>query len=307
LHRGTHYCTREHKHTEDMATVAGQPQAGPSSGASSASSTAQASAVSRSDSNPIRSDAPMTVVTRTTVATVAGVAAGAAYGVLKHQQPGQFALRQGVNAFAFAFPFFALREYAVGPAMAVITGTPFLDRTAAPSQIRSPRTHNLAASTVSGAIVGAGLATWVRGPKSLLPGMTTFGIICFGAQYLVNEAEILRIKLIAGYSGGGLQRLQEQARSETSTMADPRSILSSGGAAAAVPATSPSSAASEASSSSSWLSAMSPVRRVSDEEYAARLQAQQEAATARIAALKKEAAELEAQLADSSRAGTGTQ
>jgi len=145
------------------------------------------------------------------------------------------------------------------------------------------------------------------GPKSLLPGMTTFGIICFGAQYLVNEAEILRIKLIAGYSGGGLQRLQEQARSETSTMADPRSILSSGGAAAAVPATSPSSAASEASSSSSWLSAMSPVRRVSDEEYAARLQAQQEAATARIAALKKEAAELEAQLADSSRAGTGTQ
>ncbi|KAE8267938.1 hypothetical protein A4X09_0g4408 [Tilletia walkeri] len=252
----------------------------------------------------IPANAPTTVLSRTALVTLAGAAYGASYGVLKHQQPGAFAFRTSLNCFTFAFPFFALREYAIVPVVGVFQGRFRSKSPEASSHTVSLRTHNLLPSAIAGAVVGGGLSTWAHGPSSLPRGMSTFGIICLGLQYVGNELDIARIKVIARYaskatdppqlpvpstaksdavSSDGDLRFQQHASAVPNTVSGPATDSSS-------------SSSGEQSSVMSYLSSISPVRKVSDEEYAARLAAQKQQAEDRITALQRETKELEAEL-----------
>ncbi|KAK0557536.1 hypothetical protein OC844_005555 [Tilletia horrida] len=272
---------------------------------------------------PARSDLPSTVLRKTLLVTAGGVAFGASYGILKHNQPTQFAVRQGFNALIFALPFFTISEYAVRPTLDFLGGRAYTTGSAQGQQPRNLRTEYLGSSAIAGAITGAGVAAAVRGPRSIVPGMATFGVLCLTAQYIVNELDIARIKLIAGYAGG-LRDLPTRAvpespvKSSSSSQAGPTPTpispapASSSSSSSSSP--SPSAPASEtpgkdASSAWSFLSSIAPMRKVSDDEYAVRLAADLQAAEARLSALKREADELEAQLAHSHSqpaAGTGT-
>ncbi|CAD6889619.1 unnamed protein product [Tilletia controversa] len=277
------------------------------------------STASNGNTLPIAANAPTTVLSRTALVTLAGAAYGASYGVLKHHQPGAFAFRTGLNCFTFAFPFFALREYAVSPALGFFQGRIRSNAPQPPSNTLSLRTHNLAPSAISGAIVGGGLSTWAHGPNSLLRGMSTFGIVCLGLQYVANELGIARIKLIARYATKAtdpspVPAIPTSKPDTLSSDADRQQIQPFAASPTAAangaleshdnPSSSSPSSTEEPSVLMSYLSSISPVRKVSDEEYAARLAAQREQAESRVHAIQQEAAELEAELGQ--QAGEGT-
>ncbi|KAK0545978.1 hypothetical protein OC845_004833 [Tilletia horrida] len=219
---------------------------------------------------------PLRILTGTALAGLAGAAYGSSYGILKHQTPGRFAFQTSLNCLTFAFPFFALREYVITPAFQSLT--PKTQQHHHTSH--NLRTHNLAPSAVTGALVGGGLSVWARGSRHLLSGMSTFGLLCLSCQYIGNELRIARVKLVSHYSS---------------------QLNGTGPPAPTPPSTSPSTTHAQSDSppsSSIWskLSALSPVRKVSDEEYAQRLASQRTQAQDRISTLQRQAAELEAEL-----------
>ncbi|KAK0548870.1 hypothetical protein OC846_004321 [Tilletia horrida] len=221
---------------------------------------------------------PLRILTGTALAGLAGAAYGSSYGILKHQTPARFAFQTSLNCLTFAFPFFALREYVISPAFQSLTPKTQYHHTS-----HNLRTHNLAPSAVTGALVGGGLSVWARGSKHLLSGMSTFGLLCLSCQYIGNELRIARVKLVSHYSS------QLNGTAPPPAPTPPPSSSS--------PSTTDAQSDSPPSSSIwSKLSALSPVRKVSDEEYAQRLASQRTQAQDRISTLQRQAAELEAEL-----------
>jgi len=107
--------------------------------------------------------------------------------------------------------FFSLREYIVSPLL--VSGSPspqFVRRRRELEATQSGRnhepdtltwwemrTHKVPDTTISGAISGGLLNSWIRGRKGLLPGITTGGLVCATLQFAYNELDVTRIKYVS--------------------------------------------------------------------------------------------------------------
>ncbi len=148
----------------------------------------------------IESDAPIQVVKGSLLAALVGGVGGSIYGVLKGRQGAGTVLgtRMAFSSFAFAFPFFAVREYVFSPILnRTSSGPDPVNRHMRLRTVtRNRHTHNLLASGLAGAVVGAGAAGFTRGPAAIHKGVVTFGVACTGLQLAGNEARIVRDTLL---------------------------------------------------------------------------------------------------------------
>lgn len=164
----------------------------------------------------------------------------------------------------------------------------------------SMHTKNVGASAISGAIVGGGLSAYFRaylrlcsrcgnprqassslpfpplslsrlgGPQKLLPGLTTFAVLCTSMQLLGNELRVLRVHMLTERD-----EAPDAVGSATQTLPSLREAH-----AASLPVDAPPQPVeSAASTDSDWLGwigsylvSLSPVRKVSDGEYQEQLQ-----------------------------------
>jgi hypothetical protein len=70
-------------------------------------------------------------------------------------------------------------------------------RTNFPDHQPSLHTHNLLASTVSGAVAGGAMSAYFRGRQKLLAGARTWAVLAFGLQIVGNEVRVLRINTLS--------------------------------------------------------------------------------------------------------------
>lgn len=148
----------------------------------------------------LESDAPIQVVKGSLLSALAGGTCGSIYGVLKGRQGAGTVLgtRMAFSTFCFAFPFFAVREYILSPILKRTSSGPDpANRHMRLSAVAKNRhTHNLIASGLAGAVVGAGAAGFTRGPAAIHKGALTFGLACTGLQLVGNQARIVRDTII---------------------------------------------------------------------------------------------------------------
>ncbi|KAF8607327.1 hypothetical protein BDV93DRAFT_307447 [Ceratobasidium sp. AG-I] len=147
----------------------------------------------------------------------AGALGGAAYAFVKSQPPSLMGFAAGVNSGIAGLTFFALREYAISPALVLSLDTPQYARRRAELVIESPqhaqsdriaydstdelraiRQNKLLDTALSGALAGAGLNAWRRGPRAIIPGAITASLACALLQFAVNELSVQRIRYVAG-------------------------------------------------------------------------------------------------------------
>ncbi|KDN39620.1 hypothetical protein K437DRAFT_258990 [Tilletiaria anomala UBC 951] len=283
-----------------------------------ATSVKPGSAVNPDGSVDFGANAPLRVVKGSALASVAGFAAGSSTGVWRNQSGTLLGMRMGINCFTFAFPFFALREYVVGPALS--SADPYL-LTSLPANIahntsttaRSPRTrppdltHNALASTLSGSVVGAALAGWRRGCVSIPSGAIVFAALCAALQLSGNEARRIvwrwRAPMdLATPIGSALSRHDagDAPRVDVENFSNIESQVTPELSDQLRKAASDSPSESWLSRLKSGLSAASPVHKISDEEYEGRLRA-------RLVQVEAELKELDVELSSVDRFEWGQQ
>ncbi|CDW97922.1 hypothetical protein [Sporisorium scitamineum] len=223
----------------------------------------------------LESDAPIQVVKGSLLAALVGGISGSIYGVLRGRQGAGTVLgtRMAFSSFAFAFPFFAVREYVVSPVLNRTSSgpDPANRHMRLRTVVQNRHTHNVLASGLAGAVVGAGAAAFTRGPAAIHKGVVTFGVVCAGLQLMGNEARIVRDAII---------------RPSPRPVAVPVQGSSSDAAVSASQAAAPlvdiqpkaqpaqRSEDKEQQAKSGWLSKVKnamPIRSVSDEEYEVKL------------------------------------
>jgi hypothetical protein len=207
-----------------------------------------------------------------------------------------------VSVLSFASPSFstskadadfsellAIREYVVIPLLDQ-------DTTTAPSI----HTNNVLASAISGTVVGGAMSSYFRecypfarkdykklltleatgGPQKFVSGSTTFGILSTSLQLLGNELRVLRVQYLAGRDSAGkspdvsVDSPAPSLRNKTEKL--PQLPVDS--PPQPLPTTPKASSQTEQPSSwlqkaGSYLSALSPVRQISDEDYYEQLKA----------------------------------
>ncbi|KAF9447262.1 hypothetical protein P691DRAFT_654045, partial [Macrolepiota fuliginosa MF-IS2] len=187
------------------------------------------------------------------------------YGVLA----GAAALNSGITAAAF----FSLREFIVSPILVYTMPTEQYERrrrelgidTSSPEaenktsttpnpQLSSMRGRKVLDSAVSGAATGALLRGWKSGPRAVLPGAITVGTVCTLLQLGYNEFGIQRLKYVSR---------QHTSETDPQTTPIPQTII---------------------------LSLMG-VRKVSEDEYLARLRLQREHYLLKIKELERKVEE----------------
>ncbi|GAC76076.1 hypothetical protein PANT_19d00100 [Moesziomyces antarcticus T-34] len=247
----------------------------------------------------IESDAPIQVVKGSLLTALGGGLFGSAYGVLKGRQGAGTILgtRMAMSSFAFAFPFFAVREYVVSPVLNRTSSGPdpanrsMRLRTVAPNR----HTHNLLASGLAGAVVGAGAAAFTRGPRAIHKGVATFGLACTALQLVGNETRIVRDALL---------RPSPRPVPVAASPSSPDAAVSASQAVAPMADVQPTPSASEMQEakpqkSASWLSKVKnamPIRSVTDEEYEEKLNKRLTSVNQRMADVETEIREIEALL-----------
>ncbi|SPO23759.1 uncharacterized protein UTRI_03729_B [Ustilago trichophora] len=246
----------------------------------------------------LESDAPIQVVKGSLLAALAGGVGGSIYGVLRGRQGAGTVLgtRMAFSSFAFAFPFFAVREYVMSPVLNRTSSGP--DPANRHMRLRTVthnrHTHNLVASGLAGAVVGAGAAAFARGPQAIHKGLVTFGVACTGLQLAGNEARIVRDAMI---------------RPSPRALPVPEGLSSPNGGDAAVSASQAAAPlvdiepkaltqekAEQGKEGKSWLNKVKnvmPIRSVSDEEYEAKLKERLSGVNQRMADVEMEIREIE--------------
>ncbi|KIK90564.1 hypothetical protein PAXRUDRAFT_801276 [Paxillus rubicundulus Ve08.2h10] len=231
------------------------------------------------------------VLTSYSAASLCGLTAGL-YGAFKQRSPGKFFLLSAVNSGIAAATFFSIREYIVGPALALtLPGKQYrlsrhrlIHGDGGPTHDEPPlswadiRTSRLLDSGISGAFAGGILNTWKRGRRGLVPGLATGALVCFLLQWTSNEFDIVRIHYL---SQNSIVQNQHTAPSvgdaATSSLKIPRPSIPDLGVVDPV----------EVDSLTDRLLSMFG-RRVSDDEYLKRLKVQRDSHLRRIAELEEE-------------------
>ncbi|BGP16928.1 hypothetical protein JCM10213_007373 [Rhodosporidiobolus nylandii] len=187
--------------------------------------------------------APLNVVYGFTASTVLGAAAGATSGVLRNAPAIPAAFQTGVNTAAFSFTFFSIREYAVIPLLTTFSlhPSPLPSPTNEPPAASSPHTHNLLPTTIAGVFAGTAFS-YFRRPAT--PAATharaglTLALGCAVLQGIVNEGDVIRIKLLAW--GEERERAKREAASlPAPAPSSPSSSLPAPSSATASPAPAP--------------------------------------------------------------------
>ncbi|KAG8711620.1 hypothetical protein FRC08_015678 [Ceratobasidium sp. 394] len=159
-------------------------------------------------------NAAITVSLGTLCTSFAGALGGASYALVKSQPPSLMGFAAGVNSGIAGLTFFALREYAISPALVLSLDTSEYARRRAdlgilspfpsastlatpPDELRAIRQNRLLDTSISGALTGAGLNYWRRGARGIVPGATTAALVCTLLQYVVNELAVQRIRYVA--------------------------------------------------------------------------------------------------------------
>ncbi|KAG8743300.1 hypothetical protein FRC10_012263 [Ceratobasidium sp. 414] len=159
-------------------------------------------------------DAAITVSLGTLGASFAGALGGASYALVKSQPPSLMGFAAGVNSGLAGLTFFALREYAISPALVLSLDAPEYARRRAdlgipspfpsastpatsPDEFRAIRQNRLLDTAISGVVAGAGLNYWRRGARGIVPGATTAALVCTLLQYMANELAVQRIRYVA--------------------------------------------------------------------------------------------------------------
>ncbi|CUA68653.1 hypothetical protein RSOLAG22IIIB_08028 [Rhizoctonia solani] len=145
-----------------------------------------------------------------------GALSGATYALFKSQPPSLIGFATGINSGIAGLTFFAVREYAVSPALGLSLDTPQYARRRAELGITSNKfndlkyTHEphdqlalirqdrLLDTGVAGSIAGGGLNFWRGGARAIVPGALTASLVCVVVQAAVNELAVQRIRYVAG-------------------------------------------------------------------------------------------------------------
>ncbi|EST05224.1 hypothetical protein PSEUBRA_005490 [Kalmanozyma brasiliensis GHG001] len=230
----------------------------------------------------LESDAPIQVVKGSLLTALAGGVGGSIYGVLRGRQGAGTVLgtRMAFSSFAFAFPFFAVREYVMSPVLNRTSSGPDLkERTMRLRTVATNRhSDKVLASSLAGAVVGAGAAVLTRGVGAVHKGVVTFGVACAGLQFLGNEARIVR---------------------DTMIRPAPRQVAVPNGSDAAVAASqavAPIAEVKKDEGKTGWMGKVKnamPIRSVSDEEYESKLKERLSGVNQRMADVEMEIREIE--------------
>ncbi|KAJ9479417.1 hypothetical protein PHBOTO_002893 [Pseudozyma hubeiensis] len=243
----------------------------------------------------IESDAPVQVVKGSLLSALVGGVSGSIYGVLKGRRGAGTVLgtRMAFSTFAFAFPFFAVREYVMSPVLNRSSSgfDPANRHMRLRTVAKNRHTHNLLASGLAGAVVGAGAAAFTRGPAAIHKGIVTFGVACTGLQLAGNEARIVRDTMIrpAPRAVSVPESMTAQTDPSEPTVAAPQ--------AAETPIdVQPKQGQSEQGEKPSWLNKVKkamPIRSVSDQEYEDKLKQRLTSVNQRMADVEMEIREIE--------------
>ncbi|GAA5900221.1 hypothetical protein JCM8208_002055 [Rhodotorula glutinis] len=263
--------------------------------------------------------APLNIVYGTAASTTLGAAAGAATGVVRDQPAIPAAFRTAIRTGVFSFTFFSIREYAVIPLLTHLSLHPSplppsptsSSSSTPPAPPPNPHTANLVPTTLSALIAGTAFSAYQRPAPALLHARAglTLAIGCAVLQGIVNEADLIRIKmLLRGEEKARVRRFEDEVAGAGEGAAAPLALggapSRAGGAptaAGATPttpsvhtdlthqvATTPSLLASDPGRetfsersdrliSSAWAwtrakaSSLSPVTKLDEDEYARRL------------------------------------
>ncbi|GAA5931356.1 hypothetical protein JCM3775_005003 [Rhodotorula graminis] len=278
--------------------------------------------------------APLNIVYGTAASTTLGAAAGAATGVVRDQPAIPAAFRTAIRTGVFSFSFFSIREYALIPLLTHLSLHP---SPLPPSPSSSPappppnpHTANLVPTTLSALIAGTAFSAYQRPAPPLLHARAglTLALGCAALQCVVNEADLLRIKmLLRGEERARVRRFEEEVAGEgaaTISGAGPSSLPPPPGASPApaptpAPPSSPThpiasppshhiasdpgretfSERSDRLISSAWAwarlqaSRLSPVTQLDEDEYARRLRERLERVKRERERVREEREELE--------------
>ncbi|GAA5936507.1 uncharacterized protein JCM15063_001905 [Sporobolomyces koalae] len=260
--------------------------------------------------------APLKVVYSTVTFTGLGGVVGAATGVARGIEAIPASFRTALRTGVFSFTFFSLREYGCIPLLTHFNflPSPLLsaqDPSLAPP---SPHLHNFLPTTLSGILSGTIFSylsrpTSTRFPQHVRSG-TTLGIGCLVVQSLVNELDLVRIKLL---NRSEQQRASEPVPDSTTTSTkerlalEPRpSILSplppvapSDSSVFSDPTTLTFSERSDRMFANLWNRAkstaqrLSPLQKIDDGEFEDKLRATKDSTKEELEQVRREIAELE--------------
>ncbi|KAF5373728.1 hypothetical protein D9758_000727 [Tetrapyrgos nigripes] len=190
-----------------------------------------------------------------------------------------------INSGVSALTFFSIREYLVSPCFVYALPLAQYERRRAEARLKpgeeSPeltwnqiRTDRLLDSGTSGFATGGIIRGLAAGPRAILPGGFTAGVLCSVLQYMYNELKVARLI----YLSHELKNSPSRPTSNT-TDSQPRTVVVHNG----LP--------SPASPGKTWTSTLLEyigVKSISDEEYLKVLKSQRDGHLKRIVELEKE-------------------
>ncbi|SPC66008.1 uncharacterized protein UHOD_04628 [Ustilago sp. UG-2017b] len=247
----------------------------------------------------IESDAPVQVVKGSLLAALVGGVGGSIYGVLNGKQGAGTVLgtRMAFSSFAFAFPFFAVREYIVSPVLnRTSSGPDFANRHMRLRTVtKNKHMDKLLASGLAGAVVGAGAAAFTRGPQAIHKGLATLGVACMGLQLTGNELRVVRDAVIRPSPRGAPLAVPELMKASSTDAA-----VSASQAVAPMADVQPTPQVNQ-EGGKGWLEKVKgamPIRSVSDEEYEQKLKERLSGVNQRMADVETEIREIEGLIAE---------
>ncbi|GAA96054.1 uncharacterized protein L969DRAFT_17212 [Mixia osmundae IAM 14324] len=190
---------------------------------------------------------------------------GSAYGLLKGPSATAVGAPMAITTAGYALAFFSTRDLLLMPlrsSYSVPTST-------------SPHFEDVDLSAGAGLLAGSVFNGVARGPKRIVSGGLTTGLLCGLTQVIVNEAYLARLRYLSGKNGGNAM-----PTSASMSLRDPP----------------PASSISAQPSKRSKLASFYPIRRVSDDEYADKLREKLSKTNAQLADLDSQIAQEEVRL-----------
>ncbi|KAJ1301113.1 hypothetical protein OPQ81_003528 [Rhizoctonia solani] len=238
----------------------------------------------------------------------AGALGGAIYALFKSQSPSLMGFAAGINSGIAGLTFFAIREYAVSPALVLSLDSPQYARRRAQLGITSNKfndlkyTHDhqdelaiirqnrLLDTGVAGAIAGGGLNFWRGGARAIVPGALTASLACALVQVVANELVVQRIRYVAGTPTAAVLPLTKSVSSDLALPATTSSTPQTAPITAVLhqPVEDKQTPKSTLQRIVDTLSYVVPLTKLDDKEYLARLERKRDVLDEKIERLSTE-------------------
>ncbi|GHJ84215.1 hypothetical protein NliqN6_0617 [Naganishia liquefaciens] len=217
-------------------------------------------------------DSPLLVAKATAALALLGATTGGTLAVLRAQHPLPLVLGMGLNGAVAGLSFFGIREYVVSPLLvASLDGpgyrrrrqlasasAPAVDVVTPTNEISLMRNDRVMDSALAGGIAGSSISGLVRGRRTIPASFITSALITAALQYTTNTIRVTRVQTLLARQSQS--QSQPQPQSDTSVP---------------VPSSTEPSAHDAPTTTTTWLDRIasalgkwSPVRKLSDDEYA---------------------------------------